>query len=368
MLNTSSIATAFYGLVGFRKAPDTFAWTETPANSYVYDSSSGYFFDDLSDLVSMQNLNDFKREDEDLESFLVRIINQASLDVVNDYYQKRSMSQYAKTLIQNQPFVVGAGSIGNQITKQGRFVGYQLRLKASSNISVLIKQISLQLSQAQTLNLYLYSSQEQEPIHTFILNYDTANSVKWFNLEDDLDKDIYLNRNDSDSYYLGYFEEDLSGNALYKKYDGKPCNCNSTVTKLNKYISAYPISFQSSVLSGTTLPDIDAVGYEGYNFGLNLKPFVYCDLSEILIQHKEFFSQAIQIKGAMAALERIFNTAQLSNKSMSSAIGQNAFNAWEQMKEEYVKALDSVTLEFSGLDHDCMPPNRNRITMSRLLR
>jgi hypothetical protein len=288
--------------------------------------------------------------------------------VVNDYYQKRSMSQYAKTLIQNQPFVVGAGSIGNQITKQGRFVGYQLRLKASSNISVLIKQISLQLTQAQTLNLYLYSSQQQTPIHTFELIYDTANSVKWFNLQDESSKDIYLNRNDSDTYYLGYFEDDLAGNALYKKYDGKPCNCNSTITKLNKYVSAYPISFHSSELDGTLLPDIDAVGYEGYNFGLNLKPFVYCDLSDIIIQHKTFFSQCLQIKGTMFALERIFNTAELTNRSLSSEIRQNAFNAWEQMKEEYTKALDSVSLEFSGLDHDCMPPNRNRITMSRLFR
>ena len=366
MIRTGYILSQIKGLVGWHKPSDSFPYTEFPETQYLYESQSGYRVDDLSELIRVENLDKVRAEDQDIELFLERIFSQAANDVLNDYYLASQVNSYAKTIIPSQTFYLGVGNAGNVITKSDRFVGQRLQIKGSDSISVLIRRIGFQFTGNESFNLYIYNDIDAQPIYTIPVNYDTVNNLKWIDINDENGQPIYLNSRQSQYYYIGYFESNIASNAIYRRYDGLPCNCTSSINYLNHYVSSFPFSMPGDSFTGTEMNEYDGVDAV-YNFGINIETSVFCDVSGMITSNLFLFAQALQKKLGIRSLERIYQTPELTNFSMGAA-KKDAFMLAEKLEAEYKEGIQSIQIELSGMDSVCVPKNKKGMYMSNLAR
>ena len=373
MMQPTTLLPSFQGLVGWRKPDDTdLQYTQDADQAYLYASDSGYYFNDVSHLVRLEYLDKVRLEEEELEEYINRLTNAAILDTLDQYYRQRLRSTYAKTLLSPEPVVNGAGYYRDTVIGQNRFVGFQITLKDHRSLSVHLSKVSLQLTapQAVPLKLYLYEAGMIQPRATLDLAYTSANSVHWYDVKGlNEQQDIYLQRDLMGLYYLGYYEEDLDGSAIKKDYDGLFCgHCRSYSKQLNEYVSVVPISVPAAFFDvSRDLFDPSQVVSEGNNAGLNVQLSVYCDLTNVLNRERMLFAKAIQLKGAIKALNDMFTTPETSRLAMTE-VKQDAYAQAQELIPEYEAVIKDITLEFSGLDSACYPSDTRQISVQHIAR
>ena len=371
MMQPNTLLPTFQALVGWRRPDDsTLAYVQNADRDYLYESHSGYFFNDLSSLVRLEYLDKVRPEQEPLETYLERLTNAAILDTLDQYYRQRLRSTYAKTLLSPEPVVNGAGYYRDTVVGQGRFVGMEISLRDNRSLAVHLSKVSLQLTtpQAVPLRIYLYEAGQLQPRATFDLEYSSTNSVHWYSLKHE-NQDVYLQRDLMGLYYLGYYEEDLDGSAIIKDYDGLYCgHCRHYSKQLNEYVSVHPISLPAAALDiSRDLFRMEDTVREGNNFGLNLQLSVYCDLTNVISRERMLFAKAIQLKGAIKALNDMFTTPETSRLAMTS-VKQDAYAQAQELIPQYDAVIKDITLEFSGLDSACYPGDLRQISVQHVAR
>lgn len=371
MIQPKAMLPNFQGLVGWRDPEESaLSYQRDEALEHLYESDSGYYFNDVSNLVRLEYLDKVRLEEESLEDYINRLTNAAILDTLDQYYRQRLRSTYGKTLLSPEPVISGAGHYRDTVIGQDRFVGFEISLQDQRSLSVHLSKVSLQLTAPQTLplKLYLYELGRQEPRATFELAYNSGNSVRWYDLVAD-DRPVYLQRDLMGLYWLGYYEEDLNGNAIKKDYDGAYCgHCRNYSKQLNEYVSVKPISVSTADQDvSRELFDTDGIMFEGNNFGLNLQLSVYCDLTNVLVRERGLFAKAIQLKGAIKALNDMFTTPETSRLAMTE-VKQDAYAQAQELIEQYDAVIKDITLEFSGLDSACYPSDARGISVQHLVR
>lgn len=392
---------SFHGLVGIR--PDALydiPRAEDPATTdYLYSSSSGLWVNSLAEnLINLDNLRLSAREGEDIEQYLVRLYDGSVSEVINAYETYRTTNNQARTLLssnQATPVIRGAGAYHHKITKAGRFVFLEITPKPYNTIQLSLQRLGFQFDSVQTdLPIYLYKSDQYDPVLQFTMSGNKVNSMSWFDSSTfDDDSEVFddngvltLSNHDGERYYLGYYEDDLEGFAIKKSYPVSSSSrywtgCGCTGDPYQTYNSYFSLR-SGFVTAGNLEPtrklfNIEDVSYEGINYGLNFKPFVKCSADSLYEEQSNIFAVALQHKYAIKILEGIWNSPNLNQATMSDTAKKAGFMAaelkddlmgkYENGKLARVGLLHQINIDFSGLDKLCMP-SRSKWSVGTLTR
>jgi hypothetical protein len=273
----------------------------------------------------------------------------------------------------------GEGRITSTVVGQGRFVGYEFKVKDYTGLQLAIKRIGGQFTQTQAaLKIYLFHSSQDDAVLTYTMTTTKAKSLEWFVPTTAIEMNFakYSKNDAGGAWYLGYFEDDLTGQAIQREVDltVEPCgSCMMDKYNLyawqlrNRYFKFTPVSFSSQYLNGVSLPDMDGVGYEVQNWGLNLAITVTCDLTDFFVNNRKSFARLLWKQVAVDVVKAIAFSTRMDG--VSKSIKTDAYleikgdpnkTYRSGMELDLAKEYQSVALGVNDLNTPCMGKQTKR--------
>jgi hypothetical protein len=305
-------------------------------------------------------------------AYLRRLVNSASINLFNKVFAQKKLYEVAKTLLTDTSLYDGVGNLARKITKFSRFVGFRI----SPNFNDTVINISWAGFQFDTINpafkLYVYHSSQNEPIKEITLALSKAISFEWKELTELLSLNYSSSATNTKGYfYIGYYEDDLVGQAIWKEqsFSGAACaSCNNLDSYLwrqwNKYFSIQSFYVEEAWLdAGRNLFVEDkAIELGNQNWGMNLKLQVQCDVSDVICRSKMAFGDAL-VKQVVHDLLRDMAYSMRDNQKKEK-VSQLAHYALEN-KENHTKgviaeldtAVKNVSFDLSSMSSVCLPCN-----------
>ena len=376
MYSRSKILTAAISLVGFRADNNAIY---TGLSAALKATTSGRYVNDLSavdfEMIDACISNDAVSP----TAYLTAVLEGETINVIDQFVNRSKTKFESKELLSNQSIVSGVASFNDKVTQNARFVGYWFRPHASNNLNIQITKLGFQSTVAQAnLKIYLYVTSQIEPLKTFTFNVSTANSLVWQSVTDWILRYESETTGTGQNYLIGYYEKDadnsqveqLQGQALYMNFD---CGCSNSPKKIyGKYMGIYPIEINNqylnwnAVASRYDIPLVDNVGdfVTNQTYGLTAKVNATCDISTVLVTNIQMFSKAIQHACAVRILYDAYASNRINSISDSKRTQAKQFalkydgilNGYTDENGNRIKGLiDTLTLDFGGLDHYCLP-------------
>jgi len=405
MFNVDTIKTALFGMIGLRDSddPDLPVCTLTGASENVY-------FDDYHPLVKYDNLYQIAPNYDGMnynawtstgystgsyviydnvaycaqramltgdtpsltstawqtpvKDWITGKQNASINKLCNQLFTNKKMHESTKTFLDSVQVVDGAGRQADTVTASGRFVGFEITLKRANNLKGIINYIGLQFSTAQaSLPIYLFHSSQKSAVGRWDLTTTAAESFDWLSASSpdagsrELHYVNYANNIDSGgTYYLGYFESDVTGSAIEKEISCSGTGYPNANVKWSKWASIRLIAVESGDLNGTNIFDIDKIGYISSTFGLNFSFSIDSDITEMIVNKKGLFVNALGYQFAADVLnEYLYNADSRINKKIDTAHRNTIlyeFNAPENansIKNKLDDAIDALGFDFSRI-------------------
>lgn len=304
--------------------------------------------------------------------WLRRLYKESCSNLANTVVRQKTLSQAGKSLLESQQLYQGGGALTDRIIKHSRFVGFQISVASAEGLVTTISQVAIQTDAAQALTFYLYNSSQADPVKTFVVNIAKANVFQWADITDAI-VGYMANKSDAGSvWYFGYYEDDLTGQAVNKTIDlsRAPClSCDSwNINAYNRWsqyssIQAFYVP-ESYVMQDKSLWDMGGVRYAyDTNWGLNLSLQVTCDVTTVMCRNRLVLANALRMQIALDLLQIIgFNTRinaisdttkKFARAELSTKPGATTF------MNIYLDQLEKANLDLSGLNGACFPKSTN---------
>lgn len=307
-----------------------------------------------------------------LSAYLRKVLNGASINLFNAVFAQRKLYEAAKTLLTDTSLYDGVGNLSRKITKLSRFVGYRI----NPGYPDVVINISSAGFQFDTVNpefkLYVYHSSMDTPLSVITLNINTPISFQWKQMETLLS--LYSNSaatNSKGRFYVGYYEDDLVGQAIWKEqlWNGRACSsCNNIDSYLyrqwSKYFSIQPIYVENAWIDNdparTMFDEEKVIELGNQNWGMNLRVQVHCDVSDLICRSKFAFGDALKKQVTHDLLrDMAFSTRDNQKKEKVSQLAhyalENKENHTKGVIAELETAVKGVSLDMSSLSSVCLP-------------
>ena len=267
-------------------------------------SETGEFYQQKHPAMDLAVIRSILPRGYTLDSYLQEKIKDSTAEMFNDVLQYRQVNKYGKTLLQNATLLNKLGWKNDTIVNQNRFVGFQIRLKASGGLQMTINEIGTQFEGIETFDLYLFHSSKEDFIKKIEVTTSGGFAWKW-----QVERCI-LEAFKSEEYYggvfvLGYYQEDLTTMAVnYSNFDWNKGECGSCSSSrhtawnsIAEYFHIFPLYVPQGSFTKEKMFDIqDAFFVPTQSFGLNLRLSVDCDLTQFFIDNKLHFKNLLAIK------------------------------------------------------------------------
>lgn len=304
-------------------------------------------------------------------------ISRAAINkVASAIFTQKKLDGVTKAIFENVQLFGGQGDLMNKEVKQGRFVGFEIRVKSARDIAVLIKRIGTQFSLANpAFKLWIFNSSQSEPVTSIELNLPRFNAFTWSDSTEQL-KSLNAQLIPGGVYYVGYYEDDLLGMAINKGYSFStiPCgSCNNDRAlyyQWSTFIDVIPFYVPAAYLVGITpadpggplLWDTNANQYVyNNNYGLNLDLTSVCDVTDFLCRERPLFTDAITLQVAADCLtEMAFSSRENVLSKQTRELAIYALEDRENNLGVYTKLTNSIkalSFDFSSLNSACLPCN-----------
>jgi|GEM_PF-1734881 len=310
--------------------------------------------------------------------YLEDLLKNSISKVVNDMFIAKKVRHQTKDILENIRLYEGAGRLTNKAIKEGRLVGFEMRLKRTQNLEMIIKKIGLQFDTAQPGNflLRLYHSSQLNPIATITTTPTQAVSFQW-HIVPGIPPINSASVDFGGSFYLMYDENDLVGQAIQKdNYDfsKRPCaGCSGynlkAWNKWNKFVDILPISVSSNKRKtgealdplGVDLWDISQHSYNyTTNWGMNLELTMKCNVSDFICDQSEVFAEVIRKQATVDILQEL--SLSYRDNAIKDAVSQKArfslqdrITGGEGLAKELEMAKKSIDFDMSDLSSSCLP-------------
>jgi hypothetical protein len=360
MFNIADLKTALAGYIGFRYLADEYI----PIATVLRTSVSGQYWDDFHPLLHTDAIYSTAPKNKDFSDWLGEKVNGSIATLFNRLATNKKLNHSTKSIFDSFPLYDGYGPMSDTITKSGRLVGLAITPKNVNNIQVVLNQIGFQFSSIQTgFNVYLWHSSQIASTDSYSVVTSKVNSFDWKAVNFALDYVRYASDIDSGgTWYVGYFENDIIGNAIRKKYDfySGPCtscpgprNNVALFNKWFKYVEICPFSVPASKLSGTNLPAIEDMEFdETNNFGMNLSLTVKPDITELITNNLSLITYPLGLQFAFDMMQwMLFNPATRINPSQMNA-NRAALNYALNGDNENKGIVKDLTDAINGLAED----------------
>lgn len=287
-----------------------------------------------------------------------------------------NLSGVAKPLLLNQSLYEAPNAGARTETKNSRFVGVQIDLQNKLSVQVQLPQIGLRFTQAQSLDLYIYHTSQTSPLYKFTVNYTNANNFQWLPIDINGQIAILTHRSlvdDGGTYYIGYYEDDLVGQALTYNVEYSSClSCGGAgnyqylsymcLQKYRSYVKE-PRFIYVNTQDLALNKDIFTVGKvqrcHSSNFGINLKFNVYCDITSLICDNRLQFANLLQLQIAYDLLERMLMNVRnnrISEISIKNALYELKGNDNpNSITKQIERQRAGLNFTFSDLDPICLP-------------
>lgn len=324
-----------------------------------------------SPLTDWTEVNNFSQ-------YLDRILKQASQQTVEKVFQYKALERNTKTLFENIYLFDGAANRHQLVTKQGRFVGFCVRLRKQKHLTALLKKVGTQFNNLTgDLTLYVYHESQEAPILTRTINHALPGSLQWTNMEEVVLPYVSDTQDAGGTFYIGYYEDDLplgvqSITRNDYKWNTGPCNtCASSSTdrlyfqKWSAHMSWTPIAVPSGFIDQTPARskfNNEVVNYSyDTNYGLNFHLTLKCDLTDFIKENLASFDEAYANQVAYELLNSFAFTLrdngdakQIRDKAAYEMARTDDSGIGKKLEKSF-KALD---FDLSGFNSICLPDNR----------
>jgi len=314
---------------------------------------------------------DFWKKTNPFTNYLQNIIQDSITNVIDDVLLRKKINYKTKGIFDRIQLFDYPGRIEDKIIKTGRFVGLIIDMKGLSDLRMRINRIGLQIDSANTdLPIYLYHSSQTTPLQVINVSTTKPGSVEW------ISSDIILNTydpslHDKGVFYLGYYEDDLTGQAIRKEWSKVYCNtCNQrqyyNYTTYSKIANFQPFYVPSDLIEADrSLWDIyNNRSVVDSNFGLNLDISVDCDITQFIIDNKDVFSQPIKTTIAYNLIKAMaYNTLNsgLSEKVKQHAMFELSTENKESIRDKQKDVIKALSFDLTGLNSMCLAGERKGV-------
>lgn len=354
-----------------------------PTNRVRYSDNKVYEANTtITDAPAILDTNDWT-EVNLLAQRLEQITRAAITGFTQTMFIQKKLNTVTKSIFENIQLFDGAGSMTNKELKQGRFVGFELRMFEHRDITIELRRLGTQFTQANpSLKIYVFHSSQMAPIATFTQTLTRANSFEWSPLKVS-GKDFVLrylgDYLPGGSFYIGYYEDDLTGQAINKGYDfGRaPASCSTCNqnyrywSNWSSYFDVLPIEVAAANLPDDVLgvPQLWDINKNGYvytkNYGLNLDISAKCDVTDFFCRERRLFAGVLQKQVYVDVLQIIANSTR--NNVISKEVRELAlFELNKPDNKEYSaykvleNAIGAISFDMSDLNESCLPCNEKR--------
>jgi hypothetical protein len=414
MYNHSTIKSSLSGLVGWRQNDDPGGAQLTS----LLTSSSGLWFSDAHPLLTISNLEsiapdfgkftyaawnsgtayavgdivtktnvtyratasstnktppdtDYWEVYDDFTEWLRDQTEAGIVDTIADWFNRKFRQRSIASLIERERLYDVTGSNEDDITNEaGKLVGIEFEVHRSRNAKAKLLEVSLQLTTNQSLTISLWRTGDANAVKTTTLAYTGSGDRQWFTLTD-------WELEGEGAYILAYEMNDLTGNAINGAYD-RTANRAGYYKKCTRYFKFMP--FKVDIVAGGVGTDIIentlVVGggnifntknmeyTPSVNYGLNLSVNVVCDYTTFIVEQKDLFAKAVQLRVAMTLLRQMaYNASARLNRSENNLnteqilyeIDGNPTGRNTGLGKDYEDALNGVQFDTTGVDKLCLP-------------
>lgn len=334
MIRSDKIKSSLFGGVGFREPTNP---EYTGVNETNQGSTSGLYFQDASNFVTIQNIKDCQGDKDipisDFNTYLTNMQNSVIDDVCREVVGGENKMLYFENIYPYEK------SFNETLTPSTKFVGFEIYPYLKNDKVAKVEWVELTFDSAATFTLYLYNSNLNTAIKTQEVT-TSANESKIVSLTDWFIDDDSTYK--GGQFYLGYFESDL-GTAKPIKRDFE----RATLQKQNAFYSIRPCRVDNSA----TILDIEEVDYLEDTYGLNIGMSIYNDFTQTIINNKHLFYPAIQYGMAVKVLDLIRTSVRsnLTQRLTSEVIQEIQFELYgnaalgiEGVKGKYTQRIDTI--------------------------
>lgn len=372
MYDISKIQNCFKTIIGWKNSPDTDITQITDAD--LLTSDSGRYYGEFHPLLTTDTITQAISESADLEVYLRQKTDSAIVKLINKLANKKKEMQSTKTLLNSSIMFDGIARFNNTIVNESKFVGFRIKLKRSYGVKVTIDKLGLQFSNTQTgLPIYLFHTSQVDPIQTVTATTVKAKSLEWLVLDSPIDLSYYNDLYDAGGeFYLGYYQDDILGQALKKDFDWtrfcgscKGTNAAKIWNTRMDFMQVRPIYVASGNFTPFEMFDYhDTVFTDSNNYGLNFATSIKCDLSSYFCENKTLFTEAIGMQVAVDILNDIKHSDRSNrivevNRNMIIRDLEGDKETFEHgMTSRLMKEIDSLDFDFSMIDSPCLPESK----------
>lgn len=301
----------------------------------------------------------------------------AASKLLSRVFVEKKLNEVTKSIFENIQLFDGAGSLLNKEIKASRFVGFEIFLKDNRDVVTIIKKLGTQFTQVNgAFPLYIFHSSQSAPILALTVPLTKATSFEWTRILSAGAEIALKYLSDSyspgGSFYIGYYEDDLVGQAINKGYDFgtapaycPTCNNNYRYwSAWSEWIEVQPFCVQASDVAAVaphTLWDIRTNQYQYVkNYGLNLDLTVKCDVTDFLCRESYLFSDALLKQVAVDILTLIANSVRNNpiakeTRDLAMYALNNKDNNTPGVSSKLEKCIKALSFDISDLNDACLP-------------
>lgn len=327
----------------------------TGSNSSIYANDESGINQDIIEAAMNADYSD-------VSDYLRRTRRKAIFDVLQTYINKNKELTRSRELMENVDVVKRMNFFSDKVVKSGRFVGLEIKPAPGQSLAAVIRKIGVQFDALNAaLVLYVFESSQNEYVATLTLTgHNKVSSLQWFTPDSDLIcKYQSADLGTGQTYYIGYFENSLSGQAIDTKLYANCCG-NDFVAAYQEYALIRGVAIDNSALNGTDIPDLRQVGYTDQSFGLHLRISITCDITPTICENAVLFTQIINKKIAYKIWWDFYNNMNLNRKAELSR--DRALPNITRLEKELEAELMGLKLDLTDLDEYCAPCSKQFIS------
>jgi hypothetical protein len=311
-------------------------------------------------------VNDFLENiHESVNDFLENIHESCAIELVNDFTILQKDKLNTRALLSNFDTGIKLTDIRKKQIKRSRFVGYEIKPTKSNSVKVTLQQLGVQFDTNETIDIYFYASSQLEPLKQVSISNTKLSSLEWIELTDFVASYISDNGGSGDCYYIGYYEDDLTGQAIETHQTCSTCS-NSPYKKYSPYVLIRPIEIASgNTYVSRELFDVEEVGYTTLTFGLNLKINVECDSTNVICENTQLLANSLQKKIAIRLFWEAYNSDRINRVAFINK--EDSRLMAEKLELDLETELKALSLDFSSIDKVCLPCQKNRLKRVKLM-
>lgn len=313
-------------------------------DSGVTVSESGLYFEDFHPICQIDNLKNVAPEldDNDFSTWLVRERESAIAKMLITTFQ--AYKPQVKSIIAYYNMYDLSVNIDDTIGNTGAWVGYRFQL-TGNNTRLKINRVLADFDEDDTITLQLFHSSQKAAIKTFDIDTNKNEEIKL----DLTDWNLTYNLTNSIGgyWYIGYNQNAISSQAIDRNQ------------KIKHLHHAKIKSVISDSYTGSDIPtDLQD---SPYTHGLNFEIIVESDLSQLFIDNRLDFANAIGYQFAYNMLEKALYSSRTNEierfNKQQLLIELKGTDENKSIGLEYKlnQAIKEINFDLSGLDKINLP-------------